>query len=105
MANNTAQPTLDEFADTLIKDKQFKTLTPEMFQELKLDIIQRVHDFLLARTIAKLTDEQAKELADFLDTKPSDEQIQDFIAGAIPDAPTFIGNTLFEFRQIYLGLA
>lgn len=105
MANNTAHPTLDDFADTLIKDKQFKTLTPAMFQELKLDIIQRVHDFLLARTIAKLSDAQAQELADFLDTQPSDEQIQDFIGRCLPDAPTFIGNTLFEFRQIYLGLA
>ncbi|KKU46718.1 MAG: hypothetical protein UX62_C0010G0010 [Microgenomates group bacterium GW2011_GWA2_46_7] len=105
MATNTAQPTLDDFADTLIKDKQYKTLTPEMFQELKLDILQRVHDFLLSKTITKLTDAQAQELADFLDTKPTDEQIQDFIATAIPDASTFIGETLFQFRQIYLGLA
>ncbi len=97
--------TLDDFAETLIKDKQYKTLTEEMHDELKKDILSRAHDFLLAKTIAKLSDEQAKALDALLDTKPTDEVIQDFIAKAIPETPDFVGDTLFAFRQIYLGLA
>lgn len=102
---NDTQYTLDDFAETLIKDKQYTTLTPATHEELKLDILQRIHDYLLAKTIAQLTDDQAKEFNALLDQKPSDQALQDFIANAIPDSATFIGNTLFQFRQIYLGLA
>lgn len=104
MPNDTAY-TLDDFAETLIKDKQYKTLTKEMHEELKKDILARVHDFLLAKTIAKLTDDQAKELDKLLDTSPDDKTIQDFIAKSIPNSSDFVGETLFSFRQIYLGLA
>lgn len=103
--SNDSQYTLDDFAETLIKDKQYKTLTEAMHSELKKDLLARVHDFLLAKTIAKLNDEQAKQLDKLLDTKPSDTVIQDFIAKAIPETPGFVGDTLFAFRQIYLGLA
>jgi hypothetical protein len=104
MPNNNSY-TLDDFAETLIKDKQYTTITPGTYDELKLDILQRVHDYLLAKTIEKLTDDQAKELNELLKTQPSDEKIQGFIASAIPDSVSFIGDTLFQFRQIYLGLA
>lgn len=99
------QLTLDDFAESLIKAKQYKTLTPEIHDELKKDIIVRVHDFLLAKTIAKLTDDQAQELSKLVDTNPSDEVIQEFIRKAIPETPDFVGDTLYSFRQIYLGLA
>ncbi len=99
------QYTLEDFAESLIKAKQYKTLTQAMHDELKHDILVRVHDFLLAKTIAKLSDTQAKELSALLDTNPSDETIQDFIAKSIPDSPDFVGQTLFAFRQTYLGLA
>lgn len=96
---------LEDFAEALIKDKQYSTLTPTTHAELKLDILQRVHDYLLAKTIGKLNDSQVKELSALLDQKPTDQQIQDFINNAIEDSATFIGDTLFQFRQIYLGLA
>lgn len=102
---NDTQYTLDDFAETLIKDKQYKTMTPEIHDELKKDILQRVHDYLLAKTIAKLSDDQAKSLSTLMDTNPSDEVVQDFIAKSIPEAPDFVGDTLFSFRQTYLGLA
>lgn len=101
----TSLYTLDDFAESLIKDKQYKALTPEIHEELKKDIIGRAHDYLLAKTIAKLTDEQAKELDKLLDTNPSEKVFQDFIAKCIPEAPKFIGETLFSFRQVYMGLA
>lgn len=102
---NDTQYTLDDFAETLIKDKQYTTLTEATHAELKKDILARAHDFLLAKTIAKLSDDQAKEFDTLLDQNPTDEVIQDYIKKAIPDSATFIGDTLFQFRQVYLGLA
>jgi hypothetical protein len=103
MPNDTTY-TLDDFVESVIKEKNFSTLTSAMHEELKKDLLDRVQDFLIARTIAKLSDDKAKELSVLLDTNPDDKQLQDFIAGSIPDAPTFIGDTLFAFRQTYLGL-
>lgn len=103
--SNDQEYTLEDFAATLIKDKQYKTLTPAAYEELKHDILQRVHDYLLAKTIEKLTDEQAKELNELLKTQPPNEKIQDFISSSIPDSASFIGENLFQFRQTYLGLA
>jgi|APSaa5957512576_1039674.scaffolds.fasta_scaffold261345_1 hypothetical protein len=102
---NDTQLTLDDFAETLIRDKQYTTLTETTHTELKNDILKRAHDYLLAKTIAKLTDEQAQELDKLLDTNPEDSKVQDFIKDAIPDSAIFIGDTLFQFRQVYLGLA
>lgn len=99
------QYSLNDYVETLIKDKQYTTLTPAAHEELKQDILQRVHDYLLAKTIAKLSDEQVKSLNALLEQKPSDDQVQQFIADSIPDSASFIGDTLFQFRQTYLGLA
>lgn len=96
--------TLEEYASTLIKEKNYSTLTPEMYEELKKDLIDRVQDFLIAKTIAKLSDQQVKDFNALLDKNPDDAQIHAFISSAITDAPTFIGDTLFQFRQTYLGL-
>ena len=99
-----SQYTYNDYAETLLNEKNYSTVTPAMREELKKDIIDRVQDFLIAKTIAKLSDEKAKELSALLDTNPDDKQIHDFIATAIPDAPSFIGDVLFQFRQTYLGL-
>jgi hypothetical protein len=98
------QNAIDEFVESLIEAKNYKTLTLEMREELKKDVIDRVQDFIIAKTIAKLSDQQAKDFGVLLDTDPDDKTIQEFIAKAIPDAPAFIGDTLFAFRQTYLGL-
>jgi hypothetical protein len=98
------QYTIDEFAESLLTAKNYTTLTAEMRVELKNDIVERVHDYLIAKTIAKLSDEDVKKLNALLDKDPSDEEIQKFITTTIADAPTFIGDTLFQFRQTYLGI-
>lgn len=102
---NSTQYTLDDFAETLIKEKNYTTLTPAMHDELKKDIITRAQEYLLAKTIERLDDKQADDLSALLDKDPKAEQMQEFIGKCIDDAPKFIGDTLFSFRQIYLGLA
>ncbi len=97
--------TMEDFAETLLNEKNYTTLTTEMREELKRDILDRAQDFLIAKTIAKLSNDQAKALSELLDTNPPNEKIQEFIKTCVDDAPTFIGNTLFQFRQSYLGLA
>lgn len=99
------QYTLDDFAETLVNEKNYNTLTEAMKTELKKDILARAQEYLIAKTIERLNDEQAKQLEDLLDKDVQPEEMQAFIGKCIDNAPKFIGDTLFSFRQIYLGLS
>jgi hypothetical protein len=101
---NDKPMTLDDFAESLLREKNYTTLTDGMAKELKEDIKQRAQDFLMAKTIAKLSNEQIQELDKLLDKNPESQELQDFIAKCIPDSTVFIGDTLFEFRNKFLGL-
>ena len=96
--------TLDDYAETLLKEKNYQTLTPAMREELKKDILSRVQDFIIARVINKLSDEQVNEMNALLDTDPSDEQIMSFVSKSLNNSDKFISDTLFQFRQTYLGM-
>ncbi len=97
--------TLSDFAETLLNEKNYSTLTPAMREEMKKDILMRAQEYLMAKTIEKLTDEQTDRFEKLLDTNPDDAKLQEFISSCIEDTPKFIGDSLFQFRQIYLGLA
>ena len=104
MADTQTGPSLDEFADTLIKEKNYTTLSPELHDQMKKDLLSRLHEFLIAKTIAKLSEGGVKGLKELLDKNASDEEVQTYVTSKIDDAPTFIGDVLFQFRQTFLGL-
>ena len=104
MDDTTQQPTLSDYADTLIKEKNFTTLTPGTYEQIKEDVLTRLNDFLIAKVIAKMTDSQIKEFNTLLETNPVDEKIQDFINSNIQDPGLVIGDILIDFRKKYLGL-
>ncbi len=104
MPDTQIDPTLSNYAETLIRDKNYTSLTSEMYEEMKKDILKRLHDFMIAKTIAKLSEEDVKGLKALLDKNATDEEIQNFVASKIEDAPAFLGDVLFQFRQTFLGL-
>ena len=104
MPDTQIDPTLSNYAETLIRDKNYTTLTGEMYEVMKKDILKRLHDFMIAKTIARLSEEDVKGLRALLDKQATDEEIQNFVASKIEDAPTFLGDVLFQFRQTFLGL-
>jgi len=62
MPDTQIDPTLSNYAETLIRDKNYTSLTSEMYEEMKKDILKRLHDFMIAKTIAKLSEEDVKLL-------------------------------------------
>ena len=82
--------TLDDYAETLIRDKNYQTLTQDMHVELKKDILRRVQDFMISRVITKLSDDQVKEMNMLLDTDPTDQQVQDFVSSSLNNSSEFI---------------
>lgn len=96
--------TLSDYADKLIAEKNYETLTPELQVELKNELLTQLNDTLMANLVDQLSDEQVKELNTFFDTKPTDEQLQEFIKSKLEDPQKFIANVLISFRKTYLGL-
>ena len=96
--------TLGDYADKLITEKNYETVTDEVKIELKNELLRQLNDTLIARLIDKLSDQEIKELNNFLDIKPTDEQLQQFIKGKLEDPQGFIANVLMSFRRTYLGL-
>lgn len=97
-------PTLVDYAETLIREKDYKTLSESMHKEMVADILKRLHDFMIAKTIAKLSNEDVKGLKALLDKNATDDEVQQYVASKIEDAPTFLGDVLFQFRRTFLGL-
>ncbi len=103
MADNSLL-TLDDYAAQLLKEKDYDTLSPELETELKTELIRQLNDSLIANLIDKLSDQEVKELNNFLETKPSNEQLQQFIKTRLEDPQSFIAGVLISFRKTYLGL-
>ena len=93
----------DEFRRSFLEEK-VKLDIEYKLEELKKDILSRVQDFIIARVINKLSDEQVNEMNALLDTDPSDEQIMSFVSKSLNNSDKFISDTLFQFRQTYLGM-
>lgn len=97
-------PTLGDYADQLIDEKNYESLTPELRVELKTELLTQLNDTLIAKLLDVLSDEEVKTLNSLLETNPTDEQIQEYIKTKLSDPQGFIANVLIAFRKTYLGL-
>jgi len=95
---------IQTFIDQLIQDKGYPDLTDEVREQMKHDLINRLDDFIMARVIAALSDEDVLKFEALLKEKKSEEEIQKFVVDHISDLNTFLTNALLEYRGVYLGL-
>lgn len=95
---------LGNFVDKLIEEKGFPDLVPEVKQEIKQDLMTRLDNFITARIIARLSDQDVLQFENMLKEEKKQEEIQEFVIGRMPDAINFLTNTLLEFKAVYLGL-
>ncbi len=94
---------MDDFVDKLIEEKGFPDLTEEVRGELKKDLLTRVDNFLTAKIVAALSDEDVSSFESMLKERKEAQEIQEFVAGHIPDFTNFLANALLEFKGVYLG--
>jgi|SRR5882672_3804274 len=102
----TAQSDFDTFLDGLIEEKFIKqghNIEPEIRWELKKDISIQLNDFIMARVIAALSDEDVLAFEGLLKENKSQEALQTFAVDHIPDFTTFLTDVLLEFQKIYLS--
>lgn len=96
--------TILDFVDKLIEEKGFPDLLPEVREQLKQDIMTRLDDFITARIIAALSDEDVLTFEQMLKEGKADNEMQQFVSTHVPNLTDFLTNVLLEFRGVYLGL-
>ncbi len=95
---------IQAYIDQLIKDKHFPDLTDEVREQVKQDLIVRLDDFIAARIISALSDEEVVQFETLLKEKKPENQVQQFIVDQMEDLIDLLTETLLEFRGVYLGL-
>lgn len=92
------------YVDQLIHDRGFVGLTPEIKDELRNQLYQRLDDFMAAKVISTLSDDDLAAFEQMLKDKKSDEELQKFTKEHIADYDNFLTSALLEFRAVYLGI-
>lgn len=104
MNNHSADnASFEQYIDDLIDQKGYPNLTPEVREELRNDLKVRVDDFIMARVIAALSDEDLTTFETMLKEKKPREELQKFAADHTTDFTSFLTNVLIEFQGVYLA--
>ena len=93
---------LDQFVDHLIVDKGLVDLDPEIREQVKSDLSERLDDRINALIVEKLPSEKLDGFNKILDSG-SEREIQEFCRQNIFDLDQLIAVELMNFRQSYLG--
>ena len=103
---NADQSNFDKFLQGLIEEKFIKQghkLDPEIQEELKRDITRQLDEFIMARVIVALSDEDVLAFENLMKEEKSQQELQSFAAEHIPDFTTFLTSVLLEFQKVYLA--
>lgn len=92
---------LDEFVDRLIKEKNFPDLAPEVLEQIKKDLRERVDDRINVGIVKYVPPDKLADFEKLLDNG-TDAEVQTFLAGAIPDFNEVVAKELLDFRTTYL---
>lgn len=93
---------LEEFIDKLIVEKGFGDKDPDVLEQIKLDLIDRVEDRINAMVMEKLPEDALDEFETKLDSGDQAE-IQKFITHYIPDIKDRVAFELMSFKNMYLS--
>ena len=92
-----------DFIDVLIKQRNFSDLTPEEYEEIRTDAMERLDDFLLDHLIDALSDEDGDKFVAMMEEKKPMPELVQFAKEHIPDYEEFVKKTLIEFSHAYTG--
>ena len=94
----------DEFIESILNDKGITDVEPDVRNELKADMKQRLVDQINKAAIMQLSEEKAAELASLVDDPNfSDEQMTEFMQKSGVNLTEVALDTMLKFRSFYLG--
>jgi len=94
---------IDEFIESLLNDKGITDVDPEIKEELKTDMKNRLLDQINRAAIMQLSEEKAAELADLVDNPDfTNEKMTEFLQNSGVNLTEVALDTMLKFRGFYL---
>ncbi len=93
---------LEKFVDELIAEKGFAEKDPDVLEQIKFDLLDRVEDRINAMIMEKLPPESLSDFEEKLDTA-NEEEMNEFIQSHIPDIKDRVTFELVSFKRMYLS--
>lgn len=97
-----SQDALNTFVDHLVSQKGLGNLAPEVLEQMKRDLVERVEQHVNASVVAALPPEKLEEFDQLLE-KESADKIQKFCEQNIPHLQDVVAATLVKFEATYLN--
>lgn len=99
--NNLAE--MDLFLEGLLMEKGLGEAPNEVKVKLKEDLAVRLEKWLVADMVAQLSEAQAEEFEQFLDSNPTQASITEQLQAVIPNHEQIYQDSLLGFKQAYLS--
>ena len=95
---------IDDFIESLLKDKGITDIEPEVKATLKADMKQKLLDQIDRAAVQALPENKAEELAKLVDQPDFDnEKMTKFIQDSGVNLTEVAAETMLKFRSFYLG--
>ena len=95
---------IDNFIDTILKEKGITGLEPDVESDLKAEMKERLLGQINKAAVMELSEEKAAELAELVD-KPdfTNEKMTEFMQNSGVNLTNVVADTMIKFRSFYLG--
>ena len=94
---------IDDFIESLLNDKGITDVEPEIKEELKADMKNRLLDQINRAAIMQLSEEKAAELAELVDNPEfTNEKMTEFLQNSGVNLTEVALDTMLKFRGFYL---
>ena len=94
---------IDDFIESLLNDKGITDVDPEIKEELKADMKNRLLDQINRAAIMQLSEEKAAELAELVDDpEVTNEKMTEFLQTSGVNLTEVTLDTMLKFRGFYL---
>ncbi|MBQ3320983.1 hypothetical protein IJH72_01985 [Candidatus Saccharibacteria bacterium] len=95
---------IDDFIESILRDKGMIELDPEVKAELKEDMVKRLTDQINKAAIMQLSEEKTAELNRLIDDPNfTDEKMTEFMKNSGVNLTQVALETMLKFRGLYLG--
>ncbi len=95
---------IDDFVESILKDKGITDVDPEVKADLKEEMKTRLMDQINKAAIMQLSEEKAAELAEKIkDPEFTDEKLTEFMQNSGVNLTQVALDTMLKFRGFYLG--
>ncbi len=95
---------VQDFLKAMMVDAGLDTLPANVQDQMLSDLYARLEDWMFGHVLSVLNDEQLTEYRELLESKASQEKLEEFLNKHVPNAADVFAAAMLDFRKSYLGL-